>query len=138
MAATAYCTSKDLRLRVLAAVDRGERREEIAPVFRVSLATIGRYVKRRRETGEVVAGRLRGRGIGFALAHAKRPARERLARTGAEGAGVSLHATVREALTREGNPYGWGAPLLGRGYPPVGSAGKRTDAKGQQGGVGTA
>jgi transposase len=47
--------SKDLRLRVLAAVDRGERREEIVRLFGVSLATIGRYVKRRRETGEVVA-----------------------------------------------------------------------------------
>jgi transposase len=47
--------SKDLRLRVLAAVDRGEHREEIARLFGVSLATIGRYVKRRRETGEVVA-----------------------------------------------------------------------------------
>ncbi len=47
--------SKDLRLRVLAVVDRGERREEIARLFGVSLATIGRYVKRRRETGEVAA-----------------------------------------------------------------------------------
>ena len=45
--------SKDLRLRVLAAVDRGERREEIVRLFGVSVATIGRYVRRRRETGEV-------------------------------------------------------------------------------------
>jgi len=45
--------SKDLRLKVLAAVDRGERQKEISRLFGVSLATIGRYVKRRRETGEV-------------------------------------------------------------------------------------
>lgn len=45
--------SKDLRLRALTAVDRGERREEIARLFGVSVATIGRYVRRRRETGEV-------------------------------------------------------------------------------------
>src|SRR5918998_5931348 len=45
--------SKDLRLRVLRAVDRGTPRVEIVRLFGVSLATIGRYVKRRRETGEV-------------------------------------------------------------------------------------
>jgi len=75
-----------------------------------------------------VAGRLRDGGVGFALAHAKRPARERLARAGAEGAGISLHATVREALTSEGIPYGQGAsPEEGRaarrGPAPAGSAG---------------
>jgi transposase len=45
--------SKDLRLRVLAAVDRGTPRNEVVRLFGVSLATVGRYVKRRRETGEV-------------------------------------------------------------------------------------
>ncbi len=45
--------SKDLRLRVLAAVDRETPRAEIVRIFGVSLASIGRYVKRRRETGEV-------------------------------------------------------------------------------------
>jgi transposase len=45
--------SKDLRLKVLAAVDRGTPRKEVVRLFGVSLATIGRYVKRRRETGEV-------------------------------------------------------------------------------------
>jgi transposase len=47
--------SKDLRMRVLAAVDRGIPREEIVRVFGVSLATIGRWLRRRRETGEVDA-----------------------------------------------------------------------------------
>src|SRR5215208_6146508 len=40
--------SKDLRLRVLDAVDRGLPRKEILNLFGVSLSTIKRYVKRRR------------------------------------------------------------------------------------------
>ena len=44
--------SKDLRMRVLAAVDRGTAYAEVSRLFGVSLATIGRYVRRRRETGE--------------------------------------------------------------------------------------
>ena len=45
--------SKDLRLRVLAAVDRGVPREEVARTFSVSVPTIKRWLKRRRETGDV-------------------------------------------------------------------------------------
>jgi transposase len=45
--------SKDLRLRVLAAVDWDTPRKEIVRTFGVSLATIKRYLKRRRESGEV-------------------------------------------------------------------------------------
>ena len=45
--------SKDLRLRVLAAVDRGMPREEIAETFGVSKPTIRRYLRLRRETGVV-------------------------------------------------------------------------------------
>jgi transposase len=41
--------SKDLRLRVLDAVDRGLPRTEVSSLFGVSLSTIKRYVKRRRE-----------------------------------------------------------------------------------------
>ena len=40
--------SKDLRLRVLDAVDRGLPRKEVANIFGVSLSPIKRYVKRRR------------------------------------------------------------------------------------------
>lgn len=47
--------SKDLRIRVLAAVDRGVPREEVARTFSVSAPTIKRWLKRRRETGEVDA-----------------------------------------------------------------------------------
>ena len=45
--------SKDLRIRVLAAIDRGVPREEVARTFSVSVPTIKRWLKRRRETGDV-------------------------------------------------------------------------------------
>ena len=45
--------SKDLRLSVLAAVDRGMPREEVAQTFGVSKPTIRRYLRLRRETGVV-------------------------------------------------------------------------------------
>jgi transposase len=45
--------SKDLRLRVLSAVDAGTRREEVAKTFSVSMPTIKRWLKRRRESGDV-------------------------------------------------------------------------------------
>jgi transposase len=41
--------SKDLRLKVLAALDRGMPRKEVVRTFGVSIATIGRYLRRRRE-----------------------------------------------------------------------------------------
>ena len=45
--------SKDLRLRVLAAVDRGMPKREAARIFGVSEPTIRRYLRLRRETGNV-------------------------------------------------------------------------------------
>lgn len=53
--------SKDLRIRVLAAVDRGEPREEVAETFSVSVPTIKRRLKRRRETGGIEAILIPGR-----------------------------------------------------------------------------
>ncbi len=50
--------SKDLRLRVLAAVDRGmPRRREVAELFGVSEPTIRRYLRLRRQNGDVVGPR---------------------------------------------------------------------------------
>jgi transposase len=43
--------SIDLRSRVLAAVDRGVSREEVANTFSVSMPSIKRWLKLRRETG---------------------------------------------------------------------------------------
>jgi|SRR5215212_1255277 len=45
--------SKDLRLKVLAAIDRGMPRAEAARVFGVWVPTIKRYLKLRREIGNV-------------------------------------------------------------------------------------
>jgi transposase len=45
--------SKDLRLRVLSAVDRGVPREQVAKTFSVSMPTIKRWLRRRRQTGDV-------------------------------------------------------------------------------------
>jgi transposase len=53
--------SKDLRIRVLDAVDGGESREEVATTFSVSVPTIKRWLKRRRETGGVEAVPIPGR-----------------------------------------------------------------------------
>jgi transposase len=45
--------SKDLRLKVLEAVDCGMDRREVAGVFGVSLPSIKRWLKMRREVGDV-------------------------------------------------------------------------------------
>jgi transposase len=43
--------SKDLRLKTLAAIDRGIPRKEVSDLFGVSRSTIKRWLKRRRQTG---------------------------------------------------------------------------------------
>jgi transposase len=53
--------SKDSRLRVLAAVDAGTPREKVAKTFSVSMPTIKRWLKRRRETGDVEPRAIPGR-----------------------------------------------------------------------------
>jgi transposase len=45
--------SLDLRLKVLEAVDRGVPRREVVKTFSVSMPTIERYLRRRRQTGGV-------------------------------------------------------------------------------------
>jgi transposase len=53
--------SKDLRLRVLSAVDAGNPREEVAKTFSVSMPTIKRWLRRRRETGDLEPRAIPGR-----------------------------------------------------------------------------
>ncbi len=48
-------------MRVLAAVDAGTPREEVAKTFSVSMPTIKRWLKRRRETGDVEPRAIPGR-----------------------------------------------------------------------------
>jgi transposase len=45
--------SIDLRRRVLAAVDAGMPRHAVVRTFQVSLATLKRYLKQRRDTGDL-------------------------------------------------------------------------------------
>jgi len=49
--------SKDLRMRVLSAVDGGLPRREAANLFGVSLSTLKRYLKRRRDGEDLLAPR---------------------------------------------------------------------------------
>jgi transposase len=53
--------SHDLRQRILRAVDQGQPRAEIITAFAVSRSTIKRYLKLRRETGDVKAKAIAGR-----------------------------------------------------------------------------
>jgi transposase len=53
--------SKDLRLKTLAALDRGIPRKEIAEIFGVSRSTIKRWLKRRHQTGDVETMKIPGR-----------------------------------------------------------------------------
>jgi transposase len=53
--------SQDLRQRVLRAVDDGNRQAEVAETFAVSVATIKRYLKQRRETGHLLPKAIPGR-----------------------------------------------------------------------------
>src|SRR4028118_179632 len=52
--------SKDLRLKTLAAIDRGISRREVTELFGVSRSTIKRWLKR-RQTGEVNIHKIPGR-----------------------------------------------------------------------------
>jgi transposase len=45
--------SRDLRLKTLTAIDRGIPRKEVADLFGVSRSTIKRWLKRRRQMGNV-------------------------------------------------------------------------------------
>lgn len=53
--------SQDLQRRILHAVDQGTPRAEIVNLFAISRATIKRYLKLRRETGDVKAKTIPGR-----------------------------------------------------------------------------
>ena len=53
--------SKDLRLKTLAAIDRGIPRVEVCELFGISLSTIKRWLQRRRQTGGVETMKIPGR-----------------------------------------------------------------------------
>jgi transposase len=53
--------SKDLRIRALAAVDRGMPRREVVEIFSISLTTLKRWIKMRREGKDLSPGVSTGR-----------------------------------------------------------------------------
>ena len=53
--------SKDLRLKVLSAIDRGISRKEVSDLFGVSRSTIKRWLNSRRQTGDVGIHKIPGR-----------------------------------------------------------------------------
>ena len=57
----AYSYSLELRLKVLAAVDRGIPRKEVVRTFGVAMSTLERYLSIRRQTGEIGPPRSPGR-----------------------------------------------------------------------------
>ena len=52
--------SMDLRERVAAAIMAGQRREAVARRFEISLSTVGRYIRRFRETGTLAPDKFGG------------------------------------------------------------------------------
>jgi transposase len=53
--------SRDLRLRTLAAIDRGIPRKEVQDLFGISRSTIKRWLNRRGHTGDVQTMKIPGR-----------------------------------------------------------------------------
>jgi transposase len=53
--------SRDLRLKTLAAIDRGIPRKEVQDLFGVSRSTIKRWLNRRRQTGSLETMKIPGR-----------------------------------------------------------------------------
>ena len=73
--------SKDLRDRVIAAIEGGQSRRQTASLFGVGISTVIRWVRRLRETGSVAAkpmggdhrSRLTGERAGFSNASGRSP-----------------------------------------------------------------
>lgn len=106
--------SQDLRERVLRAVDEGQSRPQIIDLFQVSAATIKRYRKQRRETGNVqprpIPGRTPQKGAALqaevgALIEAQPDARlEDYCQMWQERSGVRVSlSTMSRALRRAGS-----------------------------------
>ena len=127
-------------MRVLAAVDRGiQQREEVVRVFGVSLATIGRWLRRRRETGDVDArpspGRTRSicsrteerRALWAQLeAHPEATLEEHRELWGREGGVRVSVATMSRAIRRLGWTYKqrrWEPPSVTKRQGALGEAG---------------
>ena len=52
--------SDDLRERVVAAIEAGYTRKEVAELYNIALSTVGGFIKRKRETGSVIPDKFGG------------------------------------------------------------------------------
>src|ERR1700693_1292552 len=52
--------SDDLRERVVAAIEAGHTREEVAELYNMALSTVGGFIRRKRETGSISAHKFGG------------------------------------------------------------------------------
>jgi transposase len=103
----------DLRVRVLAAVDAGTPHAEIVRTLRVSLATIGRYVRLRRQ-GACLAGK-RQPGMRPRIGEPERAALE--AQLAAAGTDASLEQHCE--LWREQHGVSVSVPTMSRALARV-------------------
>ena len=87
--------SNDLRERVVAALDQGMSRQEVTTTFRVSLGSIKRWLRLRRDTGQVAPRRV-GRRPRAAVPHEQAALREQL--QAAPDATLPEHAALWNAL----------------------------------------
>ena len=118
--------SLDLRERVLRAVDEGKPRTQIIELFHVSRATIKRYLKLRRETGQVqphvIPGRTPKKG-GRCERSLKKPSRssKRISRRVGARTREALEEAICQALltTMAADAHGW---FRHCGYVPVGES----------------
>jgi transposase len=106
--------SVDLRVRVVEAVEGGMARTEAARVFAVSLPTIKRWLRRRRETGTLapkpVPGPAAVKTAGLPAALPERLAARpdaTLAEHCAWWRGVSGHAVSQATMSRAAAALGW-------------------------------
>jgi len=86
--------SLELRLKVLAAVDRGTPRKEVVRTFGIALPTLERYVRLRKPTGEIGPPRPPGRRPFVASADERCALWKQLA--GNDGASLKRHCEMWE------------------------------------------
>src|SRR5208282_3622566 len=89
--------SNDLRERVVAAIEAGHTRVEVAELYNMALSTVGGFIKRKRETGSVRPDKFGGYKT-FALEDHTAQVKELVAEQPDSSARAAASATCRFAL----------------------------------------
>src|SRR5215203_5643124 len=103
----------ELRLKVLAAVDRGIPRQEVVRTFGIAMPTLERYVRLRRPTGEIGPPRPPGRRLSVATTDERCALWIQLAEN--DGASLKRHCEMWEIEHGEriSVPTMWRGPCAG-------------------------